>query len=154
MDPNNPEPVTAIRPNVKKAVTQVAWCPFRKGVLAVVQADERAISLWDVRYSENGSGSAAPVTQIVQTPVYTRQASSPVLAMSWQPSTALQVTTLSPTEMDWTLGELVDHSVPNRLMASTRHGFEEISLHEYKPLSVSKRGELLVGCGKVCPITN
>jgi len=124
-------------------------------VLGVVQADERSISLYDVRhYSHDAlsSGSASlatSTTTLVQAPVYSRQTSSPVLALSWQPTSALEATThTADTDTDWSV-DMLDHSLPNRLMVATKNGFEEISLHEYKPLCVSKRGELLVGCGKV-----
>ena len=47
--------------------------------------------------------------------------------------------------------EMIDLAVPNRLVVATRHGgFEELSVHEYKPLALSRAGGgYLLGCGRL-----
>jgi hypothetical protein len=144
VDHANPEPVAGIRPPGKRGVLQAAWSPVREGVLALIQADDPCVSLWDVRQAWASPGGA-----LFQSPYHVRSASAAPLSMSWQPSTAMRSPPVEEAAGEGWLDDVIDLAVPNRLLVATRAGFEEVSVHEYKPLAISKRGEVLLGCGRV-----
>ena len=133
MDSSNPEPICVIRPGLRKAVTGVSWSPVRENVLAITHFDEPGITLWN--------------TKDPTAPFQARSASASVTSLSWQPTTALRAGPALSDNASWE--EVIDRAVPNRLLVATRAGFEELSLHGYKPLAISRADGLLLGCGRV-----